>query len=62
MKYLCTNKSHHASRRKTSEPGWDVSYIIVQTCPVVGKVNSCNNRTNIPKRARMITGHSRPIR
>ena len=24
--YLCTNKSHHASRRKTSGPGWDVSF------------------------------------
>jgi len=22
--YFCTNKSHHASRRKTSGPGWDV--------------------------------------
>ena len=25
--YLCTNKSHHASRRKTSGPGWDVSFV-----------------------------------
>ena len=24
--YFCSNKSHHASRRKTSGPGWDVSF------------------------------------
>ena len=29
--YFCSNKSHHASRRKASGPGWDVSFYMEYT-------------------------------
>ena len=32
--YLCINKSHHASRRKTSGPGWDVFYMQYTKQPI----------------------------
>ena len=56
MLYLCTSKTRHASRRKTTGPGWDVSFYMEYTKQPITLAEQINKHKKCPLIVQII-GH-----